>query len=138
MQFSEQIQRLAACCDKVAAIDDEVRQLRYKIHQLDSVIDVLRSSWKMGADAVRSTARHDTNTARLEKIEAYKADISDLTDVREQLTKEALRLYQETPQSEKEGAALVLRNFCGICEPWDALRAERQRHERELQAMRKR
>lgn len=138
MQFSEQIQQLTACCDKVAAIDDEVRQLRYKIHQLDNVVEVLRSSWKMDADAIRSTAHHNTNTVRLEKIEAMQFDIDALMEAREHLTKEALSLYNEVPEIEKMGAAIVLRNYCGICEPWDALRAERQRHERELQAMRKR
>lgn len=91
---SDNLTAICHICDQVAAVDRELKQLRYKIDQVDDVITILKSSWKMDAAAIRSTQRNNSMTARLDRIEALQADINDLTKARDKLINEAMNLYK--------------------------------------------
>lgn len=124
IELSEPAKQLTMCCGDVADIDDKLRSLKRMAKRIDGDSVVLRSSWKTDADAIRSTKSIDTKLIRLEKLEAIQADINDLTVKKERIKHEAALLYRQVNDDEKEAAAIILRNYCGICEPFDILHHE--------------
>lgn len=121
---SKPCKQLVTCCDEIAAIDTEIRRLKHQIDYLDREANTsaLISAWKMGADAIRSTADHHANTYHIEKIESIQTEIDNLNQVRKSLVNKVLYCYQHVNENEKEPAAIVLQNFCGITEPLKQLK----------------